>query len=154
MRTCWRFSTATHLCVTALVVAANEVLMRLRVSNPAGHADDLVTLSDARQAKPVETMLRMYLLHVWFSLSNAGVEDAIYDSYAMRRFSVEQVPDATTLLDFRHLLEKCKLGEVLFTEQNLRIVSRHNLNPPMVAVARGTHVGREVGENRRIQAEV
>lgn len=115
--------------------------MRLRVSNPAGHADDLVTLSDARQAKPVETMLRMYLLHVWFSLSNAGVEDAIYDSYAMRRFSVEQVPDATTLLHVRHLLEKCKLGEALFTEQNLRIVSRHNLNPPMVAVARGTHVG-------------
>ena len=64
-----------------------------------------------RKAKPVETMLRMYLLQVWFSLSDEGVEDAIYDSYAMRRFmgldfAVEQVPDATTLLHFRHLLEK------------------------------------------------
>lgn len=56
-----------------------------------------------RKARPVETMLRMYLLQGWFSLSDEGVEDAIYDSYAMRRFlaldfAVEQVPDATTLL--------------------------------------------------------
>jgi len=76
-----------------------------------------------RKAKPVETMLRMYLLQVWFSLSDEGVEDAIYDSYAMRRFlgldfAVEQVPDATTLLHFRHLLEEHKLGERLFEAQN------------------------------------
>jgi IS5 family transposase len=76
-----------------------------------------------RKAKPVETMLRMYLLQVWFSLSDEGVEDAIYDSYAMRRFmgldfGVEQVPDATTLLHFRHLLEEHQLGEKLFAAQN------------------------------------
>jgi IS5 family transposase len=76
-----------------------------------------------RKAKPVETMLRMYLLQVWFSLSDEGVEDAIYDSYAMRRFmgldfAREQVPDATTLLHFRHLLEKHQLGEKLFASQN------------------------------------
>jgi transposase, IS5 family len=76
-----------------------------------------------RKPKPIETMLRMYLLQVWFSLSDEGVEDAIYDSYAMRRFmgldfAVEQVPDATTLLHFRHLLEKHKLGEKLFEAQN------------------------------------
>ena len=76
-----------------------------------------------RKAKPVETMLRMYLLQVWFSLSDEGVEEAIYDSYAMRRFmgldfAVEQVPDATTLLHFRHLLEKHQLGEKLFEAQN------------------------------------
>ena len=76
-----------------------------------------------RKAKPVETMLRMYLLQAWFSLSDEGVEDAIYDSYAMRRFmrldfAVEQVPDATTLLHFRHLLEEHKLGEKLFAAQN------------------------------------
>jgi IS5 family transposase len=56
-------------------------------------------------------MLRMYLLQAWFSLSDEGVEDAIYDSYAMRRFlgldfTGEQVTDATTLLHVRHLLEK------------------------------------------------
>ena len=76
-----------------------------------------------RKAKPVETMLRMYLLQVWFSLSDEGVEDAIYDSYAMRRFlgldfAHEQVPDATTLLHFRHLLEEHQLGERLFASQN------------------------------------
>ena len=76
-----------------------------------------------RKAKPIETMLRMYLLQVWFSLSDEGVEDAIYDSYAMRKFmgldfAIDQVPDATTLLHFRHLLEKHKLGEKLFAAQN------------------------------------
>jgi IS5 family transposase len=76
-----------------------------------------------RKAKPIETMLRMYLLQVWFSLSDEGVEEAIYDSYAMRRFmgldfAVEQVPDATTLLHFRHLLEGHKLGEKLLESQN------------------------------------
>ena len=76
-----------------------------------------------RKAKPIETMLRMYLLQVWFSLSDEGVEEAIYDSYAMRRFmgldfAVEQVPDATTLLGFRHLLEKHQLGERLLAVQN------------------------------------
>ncbi len=76
-----------------------------------------------RKAKPVETMLRMYLLQVWFSLSDEGVEDAIYDSYAMRKFlgldfTTEQVPDATTLLHFRHLLEEHRLGEKLFAAQN------------------------------------
>lgn len=76
-----------------------------------------------RRPKPIETMLRMYLLQVWFSLSDEGVEEAIYDSYAMRRFmgldfAVEQVPDATTLLHFRHLLEQHQLGEKLLEAQN------------------------------------
>jgi IS5 family transposase len=76
-----------------------------------------------RKAKPIESMLRMYLLQVWFNLSDEGVEDAIYDSYAMRRFmgldfAIEQVPDATTLLHFRHLLEKHKLAEKLLAAQN------------------------------------
>ena len=76
-----------------------------------------------RKPKPIETMLRMYLLQVWFSLSDEGVEDAIYDSYAMRQFmsldfTVEQVPDATTLLHFRRLIETHRLGEKLLAEQN------------------------------------
>ena len=66
-------------------------------------------------------MLRMYLLQVWFSLSDEGIEDSIYDSFAMRQFMhinffTEQVPDATTLLKFRHLLEKEKIGEKLFED--------------------------------------
>lgn len=62
-----------------------------------------------RKLIPLETMLRMYLMQNWFGLSDEGIEDAIYDSYAMKRFlkidfSTEQTPDATTLLHFRHLL--------------------------------------------------
>jgi transposase, IS5 family len=76
-----------------------------------------------RKPRAIETMLRMYLLQAWFSLSDEGVEEAIYDSHAMRRFmrldfSVEQAPDATTLLHFRHLMEKHQLGKALFEAQN------------------------------------
>lgn len=67
----------------------------------------------------IEKMLRMYLLQLWFNLSDEGVEDAIYDSYAFRKFmginfSEEQVPDATTLLHFRHIIEENRIGEKLF----------------------------------------
>ena len=66
-------------------------------------------------------MLRMYFLQQWYSLSDEGLEDAIYDSQAMREFigidlSREQVPDATTLLKFRRKLEDNKLTEVIFKE--------------------------------------
>jgi transposase, IS5 family len=67
----------------------------------------------------IEKMLRMYLLQCWFNLSDEGIEDAIYDSYALRwfmkiNFVDEQVPDATTLLNFRHLLEKHNIAKVFF----------------------------------------
>ena len=76
-----------------------------------------------RPTKGIEKMLRMYLLQVWFNLSDEGVEDAIYDSYAFRKFmginfNEEQVPDATTLLKFRHLLEENHLGEQMFKAIN------------------------------------
>ena len=71
----------------------------------------------------IEKMLRMYLLQIWFSLSDEGVEDAIYDSYAMRKFMgidfmQEQVPDATTLLKFRRLIEESGLGKAYFEAIN------------------------------------
>ena len=77
----------------------------------------------------IEKMLRMYLLQCWFNLSDEGLEDAIYDSYAMRTFMgvnffEEQVPDATTLLKFRHLLERHNIGKVLFDAIN-RALTRH-----------------------------
>lgn len=75
-----------------------------------------------RPPQPIEKMLRMYLLQNWFSLSDEGVEDAIYDSYAMKKFmgldfgSGEQVPDATTLCKFRKLLNDNHIPELLFEE--------------------------------------
>ena len=78
------------------------------------------------RAVPLETMLRMYLLQVWFHLSDEGVEDQINDSFAMRQFmrldfGTQQVPDATTLLHFRHLLEKHRLGEAMFAWLNAKL---------------------------------
>ncbi len=73
-----------------------------------------------RPPRGVETMLRMYLLANWFNLSDAGVEDAIYDSYAFRKFmkvdflGEEQVPDATTLCKFRKLLNDSGITKLLF----------------------------------------
>ena len=76
-----------------------------------------------RPVKGIETMLRMYLLQAWFNLSDEGVEDAIYDSYSFRKFmrinfTDEQVPDATTLLKFRHMLEENNIGEEFFKAIN------------------------------------
>lgn len=77
-----------------------------------------------RGRKPVEIeqMLRMTMLQVWFSLADEGVEDAIYDSYAMKSFmgidfsAGEQVPDATTLCKFRKLLNEHGLQKKFFDQ--------------------------------------
>ena len=71
----------------------------------------------------IEKMLRMYLLQIWFNLSDPATEDAIYDSYAMRKFTeidfmTEAVPDETTLCKFRHLLEKNDLNKLFFDAIN------------------------------------
>jgi transposase, IS5 family len=67
----------------------------------------------------VERMLRIHCLQLWFDLSDPAVEEALYDSLAMRSFvgidlGREPVPDETTVMRFRHLLEKHKLGEQIF----------------------------------------
>ena len=79
-----------------------------------------------RKPKDIELMLRMYMLQVWFSLSDEGIEDAVYDSHAMKSFLgidffYEQVPDATTLLRFRHLLEKHNINKLLFNDIKERL---------------------------------
>ena len=63
----------------------------------------------------VERMLRIYFLQQWFNLSDPAVEEALYDSAAMRGFvgidlGREPVPDETTVCRFRHLLEANHLG--------------------------------------------
>jgi len=87
----------------------------------------------------IERMLRIYLLQQWFNLSDPAVEEALYDSLAMRRFvgidlGREPVPDETTMCRFRHLLEARDLGRRLFDE-----VQRH-LAAKGLKVATGTIV--------------
>lgn len=72
-----------------------------------------------RRPMPLDTMLRVYFLQQWFDLSDPAAEDALYDSEAMRRFvgvelSEDAVPDETTILRFRHLLETHQLTEQIF----------------------------------------
>jgi len=76
---------------------------------------------DGRQPLGLEKMLRVYFLQQWFNLSDPGAEDAIYDSESMRRFArvelgEDVVPDETTILRFRHLLEQHGLTGAIFDE--------------------------------------
>jgi IS5 family transposase len=69
----------------------------------------------------LERMLRIHFLQHWFNLADLACEEALYDSASLRRFAgidlgSEPVPDATTLLKFRRLLEQHKLAERLFAE--------------------------------------
>ncbi|MBC3911154.1 IS5 family transposase [Undibacterium umbellatum] len=69
----------------------------------------------------LERMLRIHFIQYWFNLADFACEEALYDSVSLRRFvgidlGCESVPDATTMLKFRHLLEQHKLAEQLFTE--------------------------------------
>ena len=73
----------------------------------------------------VERMLRVYFLQQWYALADEALEDALYDSRAMRAFvGGDLVPDATTLLKFRHLLEEHRLTERLFAEINALLAER------------------------------
>jgi IS5 family transposase len=74
-----------------------------------------------RQPLGLEKMLRIYFLQQWFNLSDPQAEDAIYDSESMRRFARVElghdvVPDETTILRFRHLLEQHALTGAIFDE--------------------------------------
>lgn len=77
----------------------------------------------------VERMLRMYIAQQCFGSSDEGVEDAIYDSQAIRSFvgidlSRESAPEATTLRKFRRLLERHKLTERIFTAINTLLAAK------------------------------
>jgi transposase, IS5 family len=69
----------------------------------------------------LERMLRIHFIQHWFNLADEACEEALYDSASLRRFvgidlGVEPVPDATTMLKFRRLLNEHKLGEQLFAK--------------------------------------
>ena len=76
---------------------------------------------NGRPPRSMQTMLRMYCVANWFNLADEACEDALYDIAAFRDFchvdlGREGVPDATTLLNFRHLLEAHNLGAAIFAK--------------------------------------
>ena len=76
---------------------------------------------NGRPPRALATMLRMYCISNWFDLSDVACEDALYDTDCFRSFcgvdlGREGVPDATTLLNFSHLMERHQLGQALDLE--------------------------------------
>lgn len=77
----------------------------------------------------LERMLRVYFLQQWYGLADEALEDALYDSQALQQFAridlaAEGVPDATTLLHFRHRLETHDLCQGLFAAINADLAER------------------------------
>jgi transposase, IS5 family len=95
------------------VIAWERLIARIEAHYPKAGA--------GRQPLGVEKMLRIYFLQQWFNLSDPAAEDAIYDSESMRCFAgvdlgEDVVPDETTILRFRHLLEQHGLTAGIFEE--------------------------------------
>ncbi len=77
----------------------------------------------------LETMLRVYFLQNWYALSDPMAEEMLYDSEAMRRFTGielgdDRIPDETTILNFRHLLERRSLTEAIFADVNTHLADK------------------------------
>ena len=82
-----------------------------------------------RPVMPLRMMLRIYFVQQWFNLSDPAAEDALYDSESIRRFvgvdlSDDAVPDESTILRFRHLLEKHQLPAAMFASVRTMLSAR------------------------------
>jgi IS5 family transposase len=84
---------------------------------------------NGRRPVGLAIMLRTYFMQQWFNLSDPGVEEAFYESATLRRFAgvdlgVAPAPDETTVLRFRHLLEKHQLGGAMLDAVNLHLAAK------------------------------
>ena len=81
-----------------------------------------------RRPYPLAVMLRVHCVQLFYNLSDPGMEDLLYEAESVRRFVglslSEPLPDETTILNFRHLLERHGLGQGLFDEINAHLESR------------------------------
>ena len=81
-----------------------------------------------RQPYPLPVMLRIHCVQLFYNLSDPGMEDLLYEAESVRRFVglslTEALPDETTILNFRHLLERHELGKGLFEEINAHLESQ------------------------------
>ena len=81
-----------------------------------------------RRPYPLPVMLRVHCVQLFYNLSDPGMEDLLYEAESVRRFVglslAEALPDETTILNFRHLLERHELGEGLLEEINAHLESQ------------------------------
>jgi len=84
---------------------------------------------NGRPPMPMESMLRIYFLQQWYTLSDPAAEEALYDIESMRRFAKlelveDALPDETTILQFRRMIERHQLSEAIFNDINAYLVER------------------------------
>jgi IS5 family transposase len=116
---------------------------------------------NGRPAIGLERMLRIHFIQQWFNKAGFACKEALYDSASLRRFvgidlCCEVVPDATTLLKFRRLLEIHKLGEKLFAEVG-RVLQASGMKFKSGTIVDAAIIGapsstkNERGQNARVQ---
>jgi transposase, IS5 family len=120
------FAAAKGFEVHGRATRKSEFLARMEALMPWAELCALIEphypkAGNGRPPVGLERMLRMYLIANWFNLADEACEDALYDIAAFRQFCQidlgrERVPDATTLLQFRHLLERHQIGAGLFAK--------------------------------------
>ena len=103
------------------VVPWSRLVDRLRPFYPKGER--------GRPPVGLERMLRIHFLQQWYGLADGAMEDALYDSQALRGFAgidltVAAVPDETTILNFRHWLEQHELSQAMFAEVSTMLEER------------------------------
>ena len=84
---------------------------------------------NGRSPMPMETMLRIYFLQQWYALGDQAAEESLYDIESMRRFAKldlgeDAIPDESTILNFRRLIEANDLSSALFDEINAYLVTQ------------------------------
>jgi IS5 family transposase len=80
-----------------------------------------------RRPYPLQAMLRVHLMQNWFALSDPAMEEALYEIASLRAFAglgLEAIPDETTILNFRHLLEASDLAEDIFKQVNAHLARK------------------------------
>ena len=85
-----------------------------------------------RRPFPIAVMLRIYCLQQWYTLSDPGAEEALYDIQSMRAFcglelGRDAIPDETTILNFRHLLERHELTKAIFAAVSEHLAAKGEL---------------------------
>src|SRR5882672_7226450 len=105
------------------VVPWSRLLVLIEPHYPKGSS------AGGRPPLPMERMFRIYCLQQWYNLSDPGAEEALYDSITMRQFAGVRddddiIPDETSILNFRRLLESRQLTERLLAESNAHLSER------------------------------
>ena len=110
-----------------------EFLEQMEQAVPWGSLVELVApyYPEGRNGRPpfsLETMLRIHFMQQWFTLSDPGMEEAFFDTPLLREFArldeFARLPDESTILRFRHRLEKHKLAEQILLTVNELLIQR------------------------------